>query len=151
MEQAEALLKDYWYFKKEIKRLMTDLLLAKHAYEHSMCELPSSCRYSIVKSKNRQIAKPVEINVMIMLDEYRAQMESIEKLLEKTREGLRRIEEAVERASLSARQQEYIRMRYYANLSAEAVSQRMYCSASTCRRIRRSALERIEEAMKKPA
>ena len=151
MERAEALLKDYYYLKKESKGLMTDLSIAKHAYEHSMSELPSSCRYSVVKTKDKRIAKPVEANVMIMLDEYWAQVESIKKRLEDTRTQIERIEKAICKAGLDARQREYITLRYFSNLSAEAVSQRMYCSTSTCRRIRRTVLQRIEEAIKEPA
>ncbi len=151
MERAEALLKEYYYLKKESKKLMTDLSLAKHAYEHSMNELPSSCRYSVVKSKDKRIAKPVEVNVMIMLDEYWAQVESIKKRLEDTRAKIEKIENAICKAGLDARQREYISLRYFSNLSAEAVSQRMYCSTATCRRIRRAVLKRIEETIKEPA
>ena len=150
MKQIEEMLKDYWYLKRDAKRLMLDLSMAQHAYEHCMHELPSSCRYSVIKSKNRRIAKPVEINVIIMIDEYRAQVESIEKRLEKTRTAMARIDDILYKAELDARQGEYIRLRYFENMSAEAVSRKMFCSEATCRRIRRDTLEKVSNVLKEP-
>lgn len=151
MKQIEGFLKEHWYLMREIKRLRMDLSLAQEAYEKSTAQIPSSCRYSVVKDKNRKIAKPVEINAMIIIDEYRAQVESIEKQLNKTKKKLSMIEGVLDRAELTTRQEEYVRLRYFKNLSAEATSQRLYCSSSTCRRIRKSALDKIMEVYEKPA
>lgn len=151
MKQIEGLLKERWYLERDLKRLRMDLSLAQDAYENSSGQMPSSCRYSVVKDRNRKIAKPVEINAMIVIDEYRAQVESIEKQLNKIKTKIDCLEGILERAGLSARQEEYIRLRYFKNLSAEATAQRLYCSSSTCRRIRKAAFDKIMEVYEKPA
>ena len=49
MKQIEGFLKEHWYLMREIKRLRMDLSLAQEAYENSTAQIPSSCRYSVVK------------------------------------------------------------------------------------------------------
>lgn len=147
MKQIEGFLKEYWYLEREKRKLKLDLSLAQHAYENSTGSMPSSCRFSVVKSKNREIAKPVEISAMILIDEYRATVESIERELIRAGEKLKTIEDVIDKADLNYREKEYIKLRYFKNLSAEAVAQRLFCSESTCRRTRRTALEKIESVI----
>ena len=147
MKHVEEFLREYWYLMREKRTLIIDLSLAQHAYEQSAERLPSSCRYSVVKSRNRQIAKPVEITAMIMIDEYRATADSLVKHLEEINARIANIEKVVIQAGLDSRQREYIRLRYFKKLSAEAAAQALYCSTSTCRRINRKALEQISKTL----
>jgi len=127
---------------------MLDLSMAQHAYKECYSSMPHSCRFEIVKSRNKSIAKPVEINVMIMLDQRKAEVQSIEKKLNDTRRSIEEIEELANKANLSTREWDYLRFRYFSNLTAQATAQRMFCSDATCGRARTSLLGKIEKVMK---
>lgn len=140
---AEEYLKQYWFEQRRIGRLMLDLTMAKHAYEQSYNDLPSAHAYRQLPREKRQRLSPVERTALVVIDQYRAEVESIEKRLGSARQAVAAIEHTVRAAGLSARETDYVRMRYFENRRVESVAQKLYCSTATCRRIRRSALCKI--------
>ncbi len=147
MIDAERFLKDYWYATRSIGRLMMDLTAARQAYEHSLNSLPVTDGYVKTQIKHRSISSPVERAAVIAVDQFYAEMLSIEKRLKDERRRLADIERAVEEAGLSAPEAGYIRLRYFEARSVEAASQRLYCSVATCGRLRVSALKKIERVI----
>ncbi len=147
MKDAERFLKDYWYATRSIGRLMMDLTAARQAYEHSLNSLSVTDGYVKTQTKNRSISSPVERAAVIAVDQFHAEMLSIEKRLKDERRRLAEIERTVEEAGLSAPEAGYIRLRYFEARSVEAASQRLYCSVATCGRLRVSALKKIERVI----
>jgi DNA-directed RNA polymerase specialized sigma subunit len=86
----------------------------------------------------------VEYSAVLIVDHYRAEMESIEKRLAAERRRAALVEQTVKNARLDEREEEYVRLRYFENRSVEATAQRLYCSIATCGRIRESALKKME-------
>ena len=126
MREVEKYLWEYRYLTQQYKRLMLDLSLAQHAYEESYNIMPSSCNYETVRTRNRNIAKPVERKVMIIIDRHKAEVDSIEIRMKETVLQKDAIEKTVDSACLSTRENEYVRLRYFYDLSAQAVVQRMF-------------------------
>ncbi|MGI5849296.1 MAG: hypothetical protein ACOX8Q_04390 [Christensenellales bacterium] len=150
MTDTEQYLKEHWYATKSIGRLLIDLSLAKSAYQQSYDEIAVSCDVHILRTRQRRRnLSPVERTAVIVVDHYRAEVESIEKRLAEERVRIRDIEQAVKDACFNAREAAYVRLRYFENRSVTAVSQRMFCSIATCGRLRESALKKIEAAMQK--
>jgi DNA-directed RNA polymerase specialized sigma subunit len=149
MRDVEKYLMEHSARTKEYRKQMLDFKLAQHAYEESYHNMPSSCNYKIVTERNRKIAKPVEIKAMIVIDRHRAAVESIERRMKETKVQIDAIEELVNIANLTSREREYIRLRYFCGLTAQAVAQRMFVSDATGGRTRYSALEKIEKVVKK--
>lgn len=147
MKNAERFLKDYWYATRSIGRLMLDLTAARQAYEQSLHSLPVTDGYLKTQGKHRSISSPVERAAVIAVDQFHAEMLSIEKRLKDERRTLSIIEQTVEKAGLTAPEAGYIRLRYFEARSVEAASQRLYCSAATCGRLRVSAIEKIERVL----
>ena len=147
MRDVEKYLLEHRHLSQEYRRLLLDLTLAQHAYEESYNNMPSSCNYDTVRDRNRNIAKPVEIKAMIIIDQFRAEVSSIERRLNETRTQIEAIEAMVGRAHLTMRESEYVRLRYFSDLSAQAVAQRMYVSVATGGRIRCNALKKVEKVM----
>ena len=149
MREVEKFLWEHRAHAQEYKRLRLDFTLAQHAYEESYLNMPSSCNFEIVKERNRRIAKPVEIKAMIAIDRHRAAVESIERRMKETKAKIDAIEETVSNAGLSTREREYVRLRYFLDLSALAVAQRMFVSDATGGRTRCSALGKIKRVKEK--
>jgi hypothetical protein len=147
MKDAERFLKDYWYATRSIGRLMMDLTSARQAYEQCQASLPVTDGYVKAQGKHRQISSPVERAVVIAVDQFHAEMLSIENRLKDERHTLAAIEQTVERAGLSAPEAGYVRLRYFEARSVEAAAQRLYCSVATCGRLRVSALGKIEHVL----
>lgn len=147
MREVEKYLWEHRAHTLEHKRLQLDFTLAQHAYEESYFNLPSSCNFEIVKERNRRIAKPVEVKAMIVIDRHRAAVESIERRMKEAKAQICAIEDVVSKASLTSREREYVRMRYFLDLSALAVAQRMFISDATGGRTRCSALCKIKRVM----
>ena len=70
-------------------------------------------------------------------------IEAIVEQLAPKQELMARIEEAVNRAGLSEREREYVRLRYFENRSMLSVCQRLYVSPATGGRIREKALYKL--------
>lgn len=146
MREVELFLKEYWYAKRSIGRLMLDLAAARHAYEQSYESIPVSNGFSEAGKRRGNAQSPVERAVLIAVDHFRAEVESIERRLEEERRTMEQIETAVYRAGLIAPEAGYVRLRYFEGRSVEASAQRLYCSLATCGRLRVSALGKIERA-----
>ena len=148
MREIERFLKDHWYATRSIGRLMLDLSAARHAYEHSRQSLPVTQGFLTMGARSGTAQSPVEKAAIIAVDQFRAEVESIERRLGDERRTVAAIEQAIRDAGLSAPEANYVRLRYFENRSVEAVSQRLYCSAATCGRLRVSALDKIERALR---
>jgi len=85
---------------------------------------------------------------MIVIDRHCAQVESIERRMQETKTQIDAIEETVNKAKLTSRENEYVSLRYYRDMSAQAVAQRMFVSDATSGRIRCAALVKIKKVMK---
>lgn len=144
MNDTERFLKERWFAQRSIGRLMMDLSLAKSAYQQSYQDACVTCDYTKARSGQRSSLSPVEYSAILVVDHYRAEMESIEKRLLTERRRAEAVEHAVKTASLEPREEEYVRLRYFENRSVEATAQRLYCSVATCGRVRESALRKIE-------
>ncbi len=147
MKEAERFLKDYWYATRSIGRLMLDLSAARQAYEQSLTSLPVSCGYVKAGGRQRSGQSAVERAAVIAVDQFHAEVLSIEKRLMYERSTLSRIEQTVAEARLTAPESGYVRLRYFEGRSVEAAAQRLYCSAATCGRLRVSALKKIERVL----
>jgi len=147
MRDVEKYLWEHRHLSQEYRRLLLDLTLAQHAYEESYNNMPSSCNYETVRERNRNIAKPVEIKAMIIIDQFRAEVSSIERRLNETRTQIEAIDVTVNWAHLTIRENEYVRLRYFSDLSAQAVAQRMFVSDATGGRIRTYALKKVKKVM----
>ncbi len=147
MNSVERYLTEYWYAKKSIGRLMIDLSLANHVYEQSYSYVHISGNYERIRTKEKKNLSSVELAAVIILDERKAEIRSIEKRLTEERKRITDIENTVEKARLCARETDYVRLRYFEKNSAETVAQRLFCSAATCGRIRQSAVKKIEQIM----
>ncbi len=147
MKEAERFLKDYWYATRSIGRLMLDLSAARQAYEQSLTSLPGSGGYVKAIRQQRTFHSAVERAAIIAVDQFHAEVLSIEKRLMHERSTLSHIEQTVQAAGLTAPEAGYVRLRYFESRSVEAAAQRLYCSAATCGRLRVSALEKIERVL----
>ncbi len=144
MNDTERFLRERWFAQRSIGRLMMDLSIAKSAYQHSYDDARMTCDLTKARTNQRKNLSPVEYSAILVVDHYRAEMESIEKRLNAERARAAAVEQAVRDARLEPREEEYIRLRYFENRSVEATAQRLYCSIATCGRIRESALRKIE-------
>ncbi len=147
MREAEKFLKDYWYAARSIGRLMLDLSAARHAYEQSLTSMPVSGGFVKAGGPHRGGTSAVERAAVIAIDQFHAEMLSIEKRLQNERHTLSHIEQTVGKAGLSAPEAGYVRLRYFEGRSVEAAAQRLYCSVATCGRLRVSALNKIENVL----
>lgn len=147
MADVEMFLRDYWHAKRSIGRLMLELSEAKRAYELGAGSLPSSLGMVREGSRQRRGGSPVERAAILLVDQLSAEVKSIEKRLDEERRAMAHIEAVVDAAGLSLRETEFVRLRYYENRSLEAAAQRLYCSSTTCWRIKNGALKKIEAAM----
>jgi len=143
MSSLERYLREYWFAKKSVGRLLIELSLAKHAYEESYSFVAISGDYERIKIKEKKNISSVELAAIVIVDEYKAAVMSIEKRIVCERKKAQAIEESVDKVRLNAREAEYVRLRYFENKSARTVAQRLYCSSATCGRIRQSALRKI--------
>ena len=148
MTDMERYLKDHWYAQRSIGRLMLDLSLAKDAYQKSYDHIGLSCHYEQLGQRERRRLSPVERTAVIVVDQYRAELESIEKRLNEERRRIDMIERTVEHAGLDEQEKAYVRLRYFENKSVQAVAQRLYCSPATCGRLRERALKKIASVQK---
>ena len=98
--------------------------------------------------KTRRQESPVEIAAVIAASQYKAEVMSIERRLEKERAQITQVEQTMAEAGLDARERAYVRLRYFENRAVQAVAQRMYCSCATCGRIRTRALKKIGRVLK---
>lgn len=144
MTDTERFLRERWFAQRSIGRLMMDLSLAKRAYQESYADASVTCDLTKARSGQRSKLSPVEYSAVLVVDHYRAEMESIEKRLAAERRKAALVEHAVSSAGLEPREEEYVRLRYFENRSVEATAQRLYCSLATCGRIRESALRKVE-------
>lgn len=150
MTDIERYLKDHMYAKRSIGRLMLDLGLAKSKYEQSYEHVGVSCNYKQVKTgERRQHVSPVEWSAVLIVDHFRAEVESIERRLSEERQKVEMIEQMVKSAVLDAQESEYVRLRYFEGRSVQAIAQRLYCSVATCGRIRERALGKLEKENRK--
>ena len=146
MADVEMILRDYWHAKRSVGRLMLQLSEAQRAYEMGVGDLPSSLDLGRTAGRQRRGSgsSPVERAAILLVDQLWAEVKSIERRLEEERRAMARIEEAVKAAGLSVRETEFVRLRYFENRSLEAAAQRLYCSATTCWRIKNAALKKIK-------
>jgi DNA-directed RNA polymerase specialized sigma subunit len=143
MTEVERYLHEHWFATRSIGRLMMDLTLSKNAYLQSHEDASLTCDYDKIRVKQRSNLSPVEYSAILVVDHYRAEMESIEKRLQDERRRIAMIEHTVRTAQLDTREDDLIRLRYYENRSIEATAQKLFCSTATYSRIRESALEKI--------
>ncbi|MFA5676277.1 MAG: hypothetical protein WDA65_07095 [Christensenellales bacterium] len=148
MREVEMFLKDYWYAARSVGRLMLDLSAARHAYEQSCQSVPLSGGFIKTGRPRYAANSAVEKAAIIAVDQFRAEVESIERRLAGERRTLEFIEQTVNKARLTAPEAGYVRLRYFEGKSVEAAAQRLFCSVATAGRLRVSALDKIESALK---
>ncbi|MGI5919802.1 MAG: hypothetical protein ACOX8N_09180 [Christensenellales bacterium] len=143
MTNVEMFLRDYWHAKRSIGRLKLALTEACAAYERGAADVRCTSSLQRVGRKRSGGESAVERAAILLVDELGAEVKAIEKRLMDERRTIAHIEAVVAAASLHQQEMEYVRARYFDNLSVEAVAQRMYCSTVTCWRLKKSALEKI--------
>lgn len=148
MREVEMFLKDYWYATRSIGRLMLDLAAARHAYEQSRQSIPATGGFIKTTRPRYSSGSAVERAAIIAVDQFRAEVESIERRLADERHTVELIEQTVRNAGLTAPEAGYVRLRYFEGKSVEAAAQRLFCSVATAGRLRVSALDKIERARK---
>ncbi len=146
MREVEMFLKDYWYATRSIGRLMLDLAAARHAYEQSCQYIPSTGGFVKTGKQRYNAYSAVERAAVIAVDQFRAEVESIERRLLGERRTVEFIEQTVRDAGLTAPEAGYVRLRYFEGKSVEAAAQRLFCSVATAGRLRVSALDKIERS-----
>jgi DNA-directed RNA polymerase specialized sigma24 family protein len=109
--------------------------------------MPVSGGYVKAGGQPRSRHSAVERAAVIAVDQFHAEVLSIEKRLMHERSTLARIEQTVNMAGLTAPEAGYVRLRYFEARSVEAAAQRLYCSVATCGRLRVSALNKIERVL----
>ena len=144
MTDTERFLLDYWHARRCVGRLMLELSEAKRAYELGAGGLPSSLGHLREGSKQRSGASPVERAAILLVDQLAAEVKAIEKRLEQERRAMAQVEQAVRTAGLTVREAEFVRLRYFENRTLEASAQRLYCSSTTCWRIKNGARKKIK-------
>ena len=142
MSGVERYLREFWFARRSIGRLMMDLSSAKATLEHCYEQLPGA-RLSETGVRTMAASSPVEHAALIIIDQHRAEVMSIEQRLAEERATMAHIEAALKNAALSERECEYVRLRYFENRSAEAVCLRMYCSPATGGRIREGVIKKL--------
>lgn len=142
MSGVERFLREYWFARRSIGRLMLDLSSAKAALEHCYEQLPGA-RLEETGIRAAAASSPVEHAALVIVSQHRAEVASIEQRLAEERAMMARIEAALKEAVLSERECEYVRLRYFENRSAEAVCQRMFCSPATGGRIRETIIKKM--------
>lgn len=147
MREAERFLRDYSYAKRNIGRLMLDLSTARQAYEQSLESVPVSSGFVRAGGGHRAGQSPVEKAAVLAVDQFHAEVLSIEKRLRQERQTLDNIEQTVSRAGLTAPEAEYVRLRYFEGKSVEAAAQRLFCSVATCGRLRVAVLRKVEAVL----
>jgi len=147
MDNVEMFLRDYWQARRSVARLIQELKEAQTAYELGAASLPSSG--GMVRMGDRQYSgtSSVERAAMLLVDELGAEVKAIEKRLAQERQAMAYIEAMVGSAGLRKQEMEFIRLRYFENLGVEAVAQRMFCSLSTCWRLKKRAIAKIGAAL----
>ena len=143
MTDMERYLRDYWHASRSIGRLMFDLAEARHAYEQCASDMPVSGGVVRANGKRRGGTSPVERAAVLLADQMGAELKSIERRLTQERQTIARIEALVYAAGLSAAESGYVRLRYFENRSVEEAAQKLFCSVSSCGRIRQAALRKI--------
>jgi predicted DNA-binding protein (UPF0251 family) len=149
MINAEMFLRDYWQAKRSIGRLMLELTEARAAYELGASNMRTSGGLVRLGPKRTGGESAVERAAILLTDELGAEVKSIEKRLADERQTMARVESVVAMAALQKKETDYVRARYFDNLSVTAVAQRIYCSTVTCWRLKTSSLEKISAVLNK--
>jgi hypothetical protein len=140
-------LTEYYYAKRDIRYLEAELERAARQYEECAAYLPGH-DYAFLRDKKR-ISKPVEAAV-ILLDERSEDLKEIKRKISGARGAIARIEGLIERAGLTGREREYVRVRYCekGNLPGSVeYAQRALCyEESQALRIKASAMRKLEAA-----
>lgn len=144
MTNTEDYLRKVWYAGRDRIRLRRDLILAQSAYESAYENQCSNVSYDTVIQKQPSRRSPTEQAAIIIVDEHKAQLDSIERELLLCRGIIDDVERTVEKAKLSCREEEYVRLRYFKSYSVERVAKELYCSTRTAERTRKTALDKIE-------
>jgi predicted DNA-binding protein (UPF0251 family) len=147
MTDVEMFLRDYWHAKRSIGRLKLALTEARAAYERGAADVRCTSRLEHSGRKRSGGESAVERAAILLVDELGAEVKSIEKRLMDERRMIAHIEAVMAAAALHQQEMEYVRARYFENLSVEAVAQRMYCSTVTCWRLKKSALGKISAVL----
>lgn len=129
MNSTEKFLKEHWFIQRSIGHMMLDLSSAQAAEAQFL-------------ARQAEGGVPGEADRLFAM-QRRAEVMAIEARLDEARSMLARIETALKQAGLSEQERQYVRLRYFENRSAEAVSQRMYVSPATAGRIRDRALKKL--------
>lgn len=143
MTNVEMFLRDYWHAKRSIGRLRLALTEARAAYERGAADVRCTSSLKCSGRKRSGGESAVERAAILLVDELGAEVKSIEKRLMDERRTIANIEAVVAAAALHHQEMEYVRARYFDNLSVEAVAQRMFCSTVTCWRLKKSSLGKI--------
>jgi predicted DNA-binding protein (UPF0251 family) len=138
MTDVELFLLDYWHARRSVGRLMLELSSARRAYEEKARDVTVTGGFVRAGGRQRGKRSPV-----LLVDQLGAEVKSIERRLAEERAAMARVEKAAAQAGLKTREAEYVRLRYFENQSVETAAQRLFCSVSTCGRLRRAALKKI--------
>ncbi len=142
MDKVERFLREYWFARRSIGRLMLDLSTAKAVLEQCCARMPGT-RLAEAEPYSGTPESPAEHAAWVIVGQHRAEVNAIEQRLTEERDMLSRIETAMKDAALDARECEYVRLRYFENRSMEAVCQRLFCSPATGGRIREAVIKKM--------
>ena len=134
-------LRGVYYAERDMRRLLCDLQKLEQRYEEEYTN-DHRKKSEVISQKTKVKRSPVEEKVIVLVDHFSAEVDSAKRELAGRRALIESIKQAVLRAGLSPREQEYVRLRYYESRSVEALERIM--SYTKTDRIRRSVLEKLE-------
>lgn len=140
-------MKEYWYAKRAITRLLLELDVAKTAYERNIDSTVVSGG-SVKTDRTKKITSPTERAAVIAADQYKADVDHIEQKLSRERCTVDTIDRILTAAKLTGRERDYIRMRYLDNKPARYASMIIGKDDKTCWRIKISALRKVGDALR---
>ena len=144
----EIELEKYYYSMRMLKQLTTELAMAKEKYDNKLNGLMPGFDYASIRSKGRKNSSPTERAAILLADNYSKELDRISERLNAERRIIARIQEMVDKADLTGQEREYIRLRYFEMNKLVKIEQKMYCSHSTLKRLKKSALEKLEVVYK---
>ena len=144
--KTEDYLNQVYYARSNIRRLLRRLSDVKFEYERDM----DACRvtqYDVVTKKRKTKSSPVEKAVILIVNKHGRRVGEMEDEITGWEAVLADVKRTVELTELDCREKEYVRLRYFENKSADSTAQSMNYSVEQARRIKRSALRKIENTI----
>ena len=144
-QDTEKFLCEMQCLRRTEQCLLRDLKNIEERYDREI-QPSRHVNYAVVIQKSRINRSPVEEATIVLVDTLGKDVKDTKHRLTVVQEQMSDIYNTVERAELTAEENEYVDLRYYTGYSAEMTEQKM-CRTNTDR-IRKRVLEKVEEARK---